>query len=156
MVVRLPKTPPVVSPSRLVLSCVDITRPHSATMSSLLDTPGWRELITRSEKIWIRAGARAARGLLWFWEGAKAVEVVRLSLHATTVDLDRCPSLKAAHHRRNRTLLPELSKVKMSTSRKSNLQPKSKKHLSRSIRSRARRPMPSDEEEKSPREGSSC
>ncbi|KAJ1595464.1 hypothetical protein NDA14_006448 [Ustilago hordei] len=38
----------------------------------LLDTPGWRELISRSEKIWIRAGARAARGLLWSWEGAKA------------------------------------------------------------------------------------
>lgn len=38
----------------------------------LLDAPGWRELISRSEKIWIRAGARAARGLLWSWEGAKA------------------------------------------------------------------------------------
>ncbi|SNX86463.1 related to VMS1 - component of a Cdc48p-complex involved in protein quality control [Melanopsichium pennsylvanicum] len=38
----------------------------------LLDSPGWRELISRSEKIWIRAGARAARGLLWSWEGAKA------------------------------------------------------------------------------------
>ncbi|KAJ1025906.1 hypothetical protein NDA16_002532 [Ustilago loliicola] len=38
----------------------------------LLDNPGWRELISRSEKIWIRAGARAARGLLWSWEGAKA------------------------------------------------------------------------------------
>ncbi|ETS65345.1 hypothetical protein PaG_00077 [Moesziomyces aphidis] len=38
----------------------------------LLDSPGWRELIGRSDKIWIRAGARAARGLLWSWEGAKA------------------------------------------------------------------------------------
>lgn len=38
----------------------------------LLDSPGWRELVSRSEKIWIRAGARAARGLLWSWEGAKA------------------------------------------------------------------------------------
>ncbi|SPO24014.1 related to VMS1 - component of a Cdc48p-complex involved in protein quality control [Ustilago trichophora] len=38
----------------------------------LLDSPGWRQLISRSEKIWIRAGARAARGLLWSWEGAKA------------------------------------------------------------------------------------
>lgn len=38
----------------------------------LLDLPGWRELISRSEKIWIRAGARAARGMLWSWEGAKA------------------------------------------------------------------------------------
>ncbi|KAJ9474368.1 Protein VMS1 [Pseudozyma hubeiensis] len=38
----------------------------------LLDSPGWRELVSRSEKIWIRAGARAARGLLWSWEGSKA------------------------------------------------------------------------------------
>ncbi|SJX65017.1 related to VMS1-component of a Cdc48p-complex involved in protein quality control [Sporisorium reilianum f. sp. reilianum] len=38
----------------------------------LLDSPGWRELVSRSEKVWVRAGARAARGLLWSWEGAKA------------------------------------------------------------------------------------
>ncbi|TKY85541.1 hypothetical protein EX895_005703 [Sporisorium graminicola] len=38
----------------------------------LLDSPGWRELVSRSEKVWIRAGARAAKGLLWSWEGAKA------------------------------------------------------------------------------------
>lgn len=38
----------------------------------LLDSPGWRELVSRSEKVWVRAGARAARGLLWSWEGTKA------------------------------------------------------------------------------------
>ncbi|SPO38275.1 related to VMS1 - component of a Cdc48p-complex involved in protein quality control [Pseudozyma flocculosa] len=39
---------------------------------TLLDLPGWRELINRSERIWIRAGARAAKGTLWSWEGGKA------------------------------------------------------------------------------------
>ena len=38
----------------------------------LLDTSGWRELIERSEKVWIRAGARAAKGILWSWEGGRA------------------------------------------------------------------------------------
>ncbi|PWN47520.1 hypothetical protein IE53DRAFT_321065 [Violaceomyces palustris] len=35
----------------------------------LLDHPGWRQLIGSSEKVWIRSGARASKGVLWSWEG---------------------------------------------------------------------------------------
>ena len=39
-------------------------------IKGLLDLPGWRTLLARSERIWVRAGARSAKSVLWAWEGA--------------------------------------------------------------------------------------
>lgn len=39
----------------------------SEDVHDLLDRPGWRDLIGRSERIWVRAGIKAARGVLWHW-----------------------------------------------------------------------------------------
>ncbi len=36
---------------------------------AVLDLPGWRTLIERSERVWMRAGARAAKGVLYNWDG---------------------------------------------------------------------------------------
>ncbi|WFD33851.1 hypothetical protein MCUN1_000674 [Malassezia cuniculi] len=33
----------------------------------LLGRPGWRDLIGRSERVWVRTGMKAARGVLWDW-----------------------------------------------------------------------------------------
>lgn len=35
----------------------------------LFARPGWRELIRQSERVWVRASARSARGVLWRWTG---------------------------------------------------------------------------------------
>ncbi|KAN0059674.1 hypothetical protein ACQY0O_008246 [Thecaphora frezii] len=58
---------------------------------TLLDLPGWRELIGRSERIWIRAGARAAKGTLWSWEGAKAARGSPLDAAREDGRLDSLP-----------------------------------------------------------------
>ncbi|WFC98653.1 hypothetical protein MYAM1_001384 [Malassezia yamatoensis] len=34
---------------------------------TLLSRPGWRALIEKSEHVWVRAGMRAASGVLWHW-----------------------------------------------------------------------------------------
>ncbi|KDN39002.1 hypothetical protein K437DRAFT_250949 [Tilletiaria anomala UBC 951] len=38
-------------------------------IKQMLDLPGWRSLIERSERVWVRAGKRSAKGTLWQWEG---------------------------------------------------------------------------------------
>lgn len=57
----------------------------------LLDLPGWRELIGRSEKVWIRAGARAAKGMLWAWDGVKASHASPLDPARTDGRLESLP-----------------------------------------------------------------
>lgn len=37
---------------------------------TLLNRRGWRELIARSEHVWVRAPMRAAPGVLWHWPGS--------------------------------------------------------------------------------------
>ncbi|WFD29200.1 hypothetical protein MSPP1_000206 [Malassezia sp. CBS 17886] len=37
---------------------------------TLLGRRGWRELVARSEHVWVRASMRAARGVLWNWGGS--------------------------------------------------------------------------------------
>lgn len=41
---------------------------------ALLAMSGWRKLIGETEKVYIRANARAARGILWTWPGAASNE----------------------------------------------------------------------------------
>ncbi|UZJ51375.1 hypothetical protein CBS101457_000695 [Exobasidium rhododendri] len=38
---------------------------------ALLSTKKWREAIGKSEKVWVRAGLRSARGILWNWVGSE-------------------------------------------------------------------------------------
>lgn len=38
----------------------------------LLDLPGWRALLARSERIWFRAPMRAAKDVLWSWDSVSA------------------------------------------------------------------------------------
>lgn len=39
---------------------------------ALLSLPGWRRLLSETERVYVRAGGRAARGILWSWPGATA------------------------------------------------------------------------------------
>lgn len=36
---------------------------------ALLGSSGWRTLVERSERVWFRASPRAAKGILWNWDG---------------------------------------------------------------------------------------
>jgi len=38
---------------------------------ALLSTRAWKEAIQKSEKVWVRAGLRSARGVLWNWAGTE-------------------------------------------------------------------------------------
>ncbi|WFD21955.1 hypothetical protein MEQU1_000615 [Malassezia equina] len=40
-----------------------------ADIHDLLNRPAWRELIQRSEHVWVRTSMRAAHGVLWQWPG---------------------------------------------------------------------------------------
>lgn len=40
-----------------------------ADIHTLLDSRAWRELIQRSEHVWVRTSMRAAHGVLWQWAG---------------------------------------------------------------------------------------
>jgi len=37
-----------------------------------LSAPGWRTLIAQTERVWVRAGARAASGVLWNWPSGQS------------------------------------------------------------------------------------
>ena len=83
-------------------------------IKSLLDLPGWRTLIERSERVWVRAGARAAKGVLWAWDGriaspldsarqdGRLANVPIQSGRATLSELLRCffeiARARVAHH----------------------------------------------------------
>ncbi|PWN27457.1 hypothetical protein BDZ90DRAFT_232427 [Jaminaea rosea] len=42
---------------------------------ALLGMRGWRKLVGESERIYVRANARAARGILWSWPGASGADM---------------------------------------------------------------------------------